>query len=64
MISLVEKLPKYKTHLYSANTLYIGVGVLLALGGMSSPWSETEWANRFTGLYVHTTPPSVGLGPS
>jgi hypothetical protein len=46
MISLIEKLPKYKTHLYSANTLYIGVGVLLALGGMSSPWSETESTSR------------------
>jgi hypothetical protein len=31
---------------------------------MSSPRSETEWANHFTGLYVHTTSPSVGLGPS
>jgi hypothetical protein len=36
----------------------------LHLEDMSSPQSEIKWANRFMGLYVHTTLPSVGLGPS
>jgi hypothetical protein len=40
------------------------LGFYLCLENMSSPRSETEWANRFTGPYVHTTSPSVGLGPS
>jgi hypothetical protein len=40
------------------------LGFYLRMEDMSSPRSETEWANRFTGLYVHTTPPSMGLGPS
>jgi hypothetical protein len=39
------------------------LGFYLRLEDMSSPRYETEWANRFTGLYIHTTPPSVGLGP-
>jgi hypothetical protein len=42
----------------------LGVGVLLALGGHELARSKTEWVNRFTGLYVHTTSPSMGLGPS
>jgi hypothetical protein len=42
----------------------LGVGDLLALGGLELAQSENEWANRFMGLYVHTTSPGVGLGPS
>jgi hypothetical protein len=40
------------------------LGFYLRLEDMSSPWSETEWANRFTGLYIHTSSLRVGLGPS
>jgi hypothetical protein len=42
----------------------LGVGVLLALRGHELARSKTECANRFIGLYVHTTSSSVGLGPS
>jgi hypothetical protein len=37
------------------------LGFYLRLEDMSSPRSETEWANSFTGLYVHTTSLSVGF---
>jgi hypothetical protein len=37
------------------------LGFYLRLEDMGSPQSEIEWANRFTGLYVNTTSPSVGL---
>jgi hypothetical protein len=40
------------------------LGFYLRLEDMSSPRSETEWDNRFAGLYVHTTSPSMGLEPS
>jgi hypothetical protein len=35
-------------------------GFIIHLEDMSSPLSETEWANRFMGLFVHTTSPRVG----
>jgi hypothetical protein len=38
------------------------LGFYLRLENMSSPRSETEWANRFTGLFIHTTLLRVGLG--
>jgi hypothetical protein len=38
------------------------LGFYLRLEDMSSPRSETEWANRFTRLFVHTTSLRVGLG--
>jgi hypothetical protein len=40
------------------------LGFYLRMEDMSSPRSETEWANCFTGLYVHTTSRSAGLGLS
>jgi hypothetical protein len=39
------------------------LGFYLCLENMSSPRFETEWANRFTGLFVHTTSPRVVFGP-
>ena len=39
------------------------VGVLIRMEDMSSPRSETEWVALFHGTFVHTTSPSVGIGP-